>query len=102
MSNNENNDDCPISGFAERNNTLELEITDENILKSTRLSDLHKQVMSRPNRIGLPQIFVKFGNDWIRGKTCCSNLGYDFRGQISTNLYPQIDHDMTLFEMIYG
>lgn len=84
----------------EKNNSLSIE-ADEKFMKSTKLSDLYKQVMSREDRIGLPHINIKFGKEWISGKIGCSSIGYNFRGQISTNLRPQIEKNMTLFEILY-
>lgn len=93
-------DDCLESGFVEKNNAFSIE-ADEKFMKSTKLSDLYKEIMSRENRIGLPHINIYFGKEWIVGKIGCSNLGYNFRGRISTNSMPQIDKNMTLFEMLY-
>lgn len=70
-------------------------------MKSTRLSDLYSQVMARKNRIGLPHINIKFGNDWIIGKIGCSNVGYNFRGQTSTNCFNvAVNKNSTLLDII--
>lgn len=84
----------------EKNNAFSVE-ADKKFMKSTKLSDLYEEIMSRENRVGLPHISIKFGSEWIVGKIGCSNIGYNFRGQTSTNSTPQIDRNMTLFEMIY-
>lgn len=84
----------------ERNNSFSIE-ADEKFMRSTKISDLYKEVMQREDRIGLPHINIKFGKEWISGKIACSSIGYNFRCQISTNLRPKIEKNMTLFEMLY-
>ncbi|MEE7625394.1 hypothetical protein V3O24_04410 [Methylobacter sp. Wu8] len=85
----------------EKNNDFNIGTNDIESLKNIKLSHVYWDVMRREKRTGLPRLYVKAGEHWIIGTVSRSNLGYDFRGQLSTDLHPQITEDMSLYDMLF-
>lgn len=92
----------PREEESEKNNYYIVTTDDLNDLKDVSLESAYNTVINRKDRRGITRLIVCCGEHWIKGTVAKSNLGFNFRGQVSTNLSPSIDENMTFYKMIFG